>query len=921
MKYDAFISYNQKADRILAGALRSALHRYTKPFYKLRALRVFRDTATLEPGVDLLGRIVNALDDSRYLILMASPESAAGEYTNEEVEHWLEKRSSNEILIILTSGVIEWDAGAGDFDWEKTSSLPSALRGKFAAAPLWVDMRWAAGSSAVDLTLRSNPRFKKAVADLSAAIQGKELDTIYGEDRVQHQRTLCAIWVAAALIVGGVVFGTLRWVEERAARKREVIARAEVGLRMGRELAFSGRPKEGIAAVEEVLPSVQGEVEVEPRMRQAISWWAMELGVEFETKAPVLAATVNPAGRQVSLLDEAGTNYVFPPDGSTRGSEVTLEHFPQQVRLAAYSPGSRAVALADEGGNLHVWGLPDGRALGDPLPIHPPRRINALEFDRTGERLAVACGKDVYIVDLKNLAKVEVLRPPKNPSKVTAVTFDPTGKRIAFGLSGGEFWVMEIGGQPESAVRLPKPPGRPTVMANVVAWAPVGDRILGSTSDRCTRIWQKIDKVGWRSQRPLVTEQPIDAATFSRGGSTVLSVDHLGEVGAWLVRGTDSSAGGDSAGVPPRLLRFGRQLRHGGEFLKIAAGWRGEVLVYGGRRPATLWRLFGSSTAPSPLGPPATPLFSAEIMPRFRIAVLGASDGKLRTFRLSDWGIPLWSREVAPGRKLKVTSARQDGAALVAAGTTDGSISFFEPIAGTSFQYEASPRDGIWGLEVGKVSGRPKSIAWQIDPIGNNEIHLSDLEKSEAATLLDVGESTPLVARVSSGGKYVAVGTDDGNIHLFDAAGSGQAFEVVSPGLAAVIELAFHPDDDRVFCSGHADGRLYQWRIAGREANLILGAGDAGSMVRALSYTPDGSVIVAGTARGTFAAWSAFDLTRLSSVYHVASYPDLSVVNHDILAISVSDEHTITAIDVDGRLFHSIGGATGDGVDGSGATK
>ncbi|MDQ3698882.1 MAG: hypothetical protein M3373_12810 [Gemmatimonadota bacterium] len=43
VRYDAFISYSHALDGTLAPALQSALHRFAKPWYRLRARRVFRD--------------------------------------------------------------------------------------------------------------------------------------------------------------------------------------------------------------------------------------------------------------------------------------------------------------------------------------------------------------------------------------------------------------------------------------------------------------------------------------------------------------------------------------------------------------------------------------------------------------------------------------------------------------------------------------------------------------------------------------------------------------------------------------------------------------------------------------------------------------------------------------------------------------
>lgn len=45
--YDAFISYSHSHDGVLAPKLQARLERFAKPWYRVRALRVFCDTANL----------------------------------------------------------------------------------------------------------------------------------------------------------------------------------------------------------------------------------------------------------------------------------------------------------------------------------------------------------------------------------------------------------------------------------------------------------------------------------------------------------------------------------------------------------------------------------------------------------------------------------------------------------------------------------------------------------------------------------------------------------------------------------------------------------------------------------------------------------------------------------------------------------
>ena len=106
MPYKAFLSYSHAVDDRLAPALQSALHRFAKPWYRLRALRVFRDTTSLAANPALWPAIAQALADSEYFLLLASPESA---WVEREVEWWLAHRRADHLLIALTGGVLGWD--------------------------------------------------------------------------------------------------------------------------------------------------------------------------------------------------------------------------------------------------------------------------------------------------------------------------------------------------------------------------------------------------------------------------------------------------------------------------------------------------------------------------------------------------------------------------------------------------------------------------------------------------------------------------------------------------------------------------------------------------------------------------------------------------------------------------------------------
>ena len=109
--YDAFVSYSHAKDKPIAAALQSVVQKLGKPWYRRRALRVFRDDTSLSATPSLWPTIEQALGQSRFLILLASPEAAASPWVNKEVAYWLEHKGADTLLIAVTDG----DACLGQF--------------------------------------------------------------------------------------------------------------------------------------------------------------------------------------------------------------------------------------------------------------------------------------------------------------------------------------------------------------------------------------------------------------------------------------------------------------------------------------------------------------------------------------------------------------------------------------------------------------------------------------------------------------------------------------------------------------------------------------------------------------------------------------------------------------------------------------
>lgn len=216
--YDAFISYGRSEEEF-ASRLQSGLHSFAKPWYRLRAVRTFRDKTSLRAGDELEKGIRSALDQSKFLIVLASKVSAKSEWINWEVKHWAQTKGFNSIIIVLLNGRIDWD-----HENQKilTDALPACLL-SLPYEPAWEDLRWASSSKELSREFGGND-FRRALAAISATLRNKPKDELFSEDHRQHRRTLMATGAVILLIVAvslSIVFA----LRARAQRTRAESAR------------------------------------------------------------------------------------------------------------------------------------------------------------------------------------------------------------------------------------------------------------------------------------------------------------------------------------------------------------------------------------------------------------------------------------------------------------------------------------------------------------------------------------------------------------------------------------------------------------------------------------------------------------------------------------------------------------------------
>ncbi len=379
MAFDAFLSYSHAGDGRLAPALQRAMQRLAKPWYRARALRVFRDESALSANPHLWSSIQDALDESDWFVLLASPEAAASEWVDRELRHWLATKRADRILAAVTDGTWQWDNREHRL---LGTAVPTAIREVFSDEPRHVDLRWARVDT--DLDLRSS-RFRDVAAQLAAPVHGIAKDDLESEDvRLhRHARRLArgAGTVLVLLVVLSLSLGAFAWQQRGQARSAAATARREADA-VRRDDAKVRRAADAVKRAADAVIARSLAADSLAALHAGRNDLALLLAVEAErarsdvTSAGTLVSALvdQPMlDRQLHGLSKTTTPLGFSPDGrffAATGDHVRIWDLRSGQPLA-HEPVTSNGQFADSGrlfvgtstAGIAVWDLATGRVI------------------------------------------------------------------------------------------------------------------------------------------------------------------------------------------------------------------------------------------------------------------------------------------------------------------------------------------------------------------------------------------------------------------------------------------------------------------------------------------------------------------------------------------------------------------------------
>lgn len=496
-KYKAFISYSHAADHKLASALQSALQSFARPYYLSKTMLVFRDKTELSANPALWPTIQNALAESEYFILLASPRAASSRWVQREIDFWLQIHNNtiDKMLIVWTDGELPWNTSTGMTDWNQATALPAELTWNhtsdvktdltvvFQEEPLYLDFRKI--KEVPDLSLRDS-QFLDQVATLSAALQNRRKSELIGEDasrlrRYRRIRTgiIALLSVLVLLATGAAIIARQQTIKAKQAlaneqEAREQAQKALVSEKVAKKEA-EDRRREAEDALEKVKVAnkktekalaaetiaknqaesrrVEAEHQTQIALSKQLTAQAQSMRSQRTDSLPLtMLLTVESMRRSTSLEDDqllrSGLSLLpqpqirIPVGANTRVTAIARHPRENWLATAITSDEERDTKSS----SIQLWDLANGKFVRELAPTK--REIQTLLFNSDGSQLLGLDSNYVLTIwDSKknwDATQLEIRNRVPGGLSQNAVKISPDGRFVAARYSNHGLAVFPI---------------------------------------------------------------------------------------------------------------------------------------------------------------------------------------------------------------------------------------------------------------------------------------------------------------------------------------------------------------------------------------------------------------------------------------------------------------------------------------------
>lgn len=847
--YDAFLSYS-RADAPVAEGIQKGLHKVGRKMGRLHALRVFRDKTDLTASSSLWDKIRGALDCSRYLVVVLSPNSASSEWVNKEVDYWLTHRGRDNLLLVLADGTVVWDGTNGRFDPSaSTAALPAlAEPDALGDEPIYIDV------SEDDPWDTGNPVFRDKVTDIAAPIHGKTKYELASDDLRERRRfrrfRRIAIAAVVLLAVLTTVAATLAFTQRREAiqQRNEAVASrlvsdAEAILRKMRG-GGDDRALQQLATAYRISPGT-GQGGLLTGLQDTVNTAKI-----IRTPEPVSTVALSPDGsRIISAGGDSPVVRIFDAQTGAKLNESELDT--ANVESMAISADGRRLVTGGREKVVHVWDVETGEPIGAPL-TGSRSVVNLVAISPAADRVAaVHNDKSITVWNIDGGPKTaKTLAAPDG--FVNNIAFSPDGRRL-FARTSPPIdipvdidsikptfdvivsWDTETGEHVGAPVETADPLGES------FALSPDGRRIASYASARLESGIQQWDSETGQPIGPIFDGDTgiIKAITYSPDGQRVAGATADGTIRLW------SAEYGDAIGAPMTghdnlvtqmvFSPDGRRL--------VSGSVDGTIRIWDIKKPYLGSTMHLGDFAETALSPD-TRLFAGVTREKPPLVAIGDNIDQTEG--------PVW--ELRPDDEVNSMAFSPDNRLLaIAAGggfsseeptirvwdvdTAEMLADIVNPHANSVSALTFSPD----GTRIASAEHHPKPVVKVWDAVTGDQI---------GPDLTGAHGSLHVVA-FSPGGRQVVSGGLDHQVYIWNI-DSGNPVGTLDGSESGIHSVAFSPDG-RLIATGD-ENTMRLWDAHTHEP-ISTSPTAQDSSVDSLVFSPDGQLLASGSNRGPVRVW------------------------------------------------------------------
>lgn len=515
-EYFAFISYQRK-DEEWAERLRNKLEHYRLPLSVRKQdaslpkeIRpIFRDTLELAGGI-LAKEIETALQQSKYLIVICSPNSAKSPWVNKEIQTFIDLGREDRIIPFIIDGIPFSDNPDAE-------CFPPALRSLKGEKEL--------------LGISINELSRDAAAiKVVARMFGLKFDTLW--QRYEREKRKRRVWIAITTIIAFLcILGIAFWMywqnqQTQKANWKMMESQSRFVADEALKLADEGDSYLAQMLLTNILPEIVNEpnrpytLEAEKALREihANGNNALLRGHTKEIKS----VTFSPDGRYIMSLSADSTIRIW--DVETGKCIRKLKEHTNYFDNAVFSPNGKRIASASSDFIVRLWNVANSKQSIQSLKGHTGT-VCSVSFSPNGKLIASASTDNtIRIWNAENGVCLNTLEG--HTGDVYSVAFSPDSKIIVSASSDNTIRIWNV----ENGVCINTLKGHANFVFSV-AFSPDGKHIVSTSRDKTIRIWDK--KAGKCIKIVTGHTDDVVSAAYSSDGKQIYSVSTDKTIRIW----------------------------------------------------------------------------------------------------------------------------------------------------------------------------------------------------------------------------------------------------------------------------------------------------------------------------------------------------------------------------------------------------